>query len=287
MAVLGHIWYGATGVDIDLSYTRRIPTYPNDAIYAIGLEPFAAVLVNPELTDAFTGLRFGYSGIGTKWVASSFRQNTGEIRFQTKGEPLVEFMYPDFVGNLLTGVFTHNLVSRLNTNSGGIGRLYWSDGTQYSLPLGVNEFLAFPGIAAPSGDGAGTPNRWAIATLYDDTRMRSLRLLNEPPEEAPYTNVEYRDGDGAVQILDATEATLDGFLGLGTGNNSYIHPYIYSILDLQPFGSDFFGEGATTVFVNKVDLEAGTITLERSLSARYKGQPDTTYTPLRAVYYPA
>lgn len=215
---------------------------------------------------------FSYLSPPNNWVASlvGFDPAGGDanpVVFRGKGQEPLELILPTESGFGLfhAGAYAVRLFS-------GVGRLYYRDGTDYSVagvPLEPFSLPLFPGIFGP-------PN----GLRFSPDQTHALR-------RTAVETIEYQDNTGSVRSLAISGATLPQF-ALTDFRYTYIPPYLYAIEDVHFFDSAI---QTVTVYRNLVDLVANTVRLDGELQAQCRGlalSPDgNDPTPLSAVFYPA
>ena len=265
MALLPWVWYGGSLARIDLSYfDERTPGLGKILVSnADGIETVLEIAVSEIEPSA--GYQFGYLSAPDNWVASIFSIDFSELRLRPKGETFVEFNVGATEASQLyaAGAFTARF-------EGGLGRLYYRDGSQFSLAgLSSGELLLFPGLTGPQ----------AFGYKFAPDLTHCLR-------RTAAATIEYRDNTGAVRNLTVSGATLPQF-PLNANRYTYVPPYLYAIEDV-----DFFNPSTQTVTVyrNLVDLDANTVSLDGELQAQCQGialdPGGNDPTPLAAVFYP-
>lgn len=270
MGILGRVWYAGQQLpQIDLSYFDE----PEPGIIRILRSGVDGVEIVLQVEGPSTGAyNFSYLSPPDNWVASLIGLDPSEsgddntVAFRQKGQEPLVLTLPTATG---FGLF--NAGSYAVRLASGVGRLYYRDGTNYSvsgatlIPLTLP---LFPGILGPPNNLRFSPD------LSHCLRRTSLGVI------------EYRDNTGAVRNLAISGATLPQF-ALTDFRYTYVPPYLYALED-----ADFFNPAIQTVTVyrNLVDLVANTVTLDGELQAQCRGialDPDgNDPTPLAAVFYP-
>jgi hypothetical protein len=261
----GVIWYGGALPRIDLSYfDERTSGFAKILVSSLdGLTTAVEIAVDPVTPNA--GYQFGYLSSPNDWIASIISLDSEDGKFKEKGVAEESYTYLPYINGLLSnsGLLT-------TRTSGGLGRIYYRDGSQISQSgLASDELLLFPGIVGPLGQYRYAPDH--LSTLRRTT----------------VSVIEYRDSAGVVKDLDCSGATLPEFLMTGQ-RYTYAPPYLYAIDSVGFFDSAL---QTVTVYRNLIDLDADTVTLDNELQARCRGialDPDgNDPTPLAAVFYPS
>jgi len=265
MALLPWVWYGGSLARIDLSYVEEDDSGVAKILVSGDAGVETALEIAVPTTNVAVAYGFGYLSSPSSWVAGAVTLVPPELlRFRQKGEDVVE---PALAINDVSGFMLFAAGIYCTRTDGGVARLYYRDGTQFSQSGAGSQYLIFPGRLAPFGAYRFAPDlthclrRTAVATI------------------------EYRDNAGAVRNLTVSGATLPQFR-LDTNRYTYVPPYLYAIE-----GVNFFNPSVQTVTVhrNLVDLTANTVTLDGELQAQCQGinfeaYPNTT--SLTAVFYP-
>ena len=265
MALLPWVWYGGGDLaQIDLSYFDE----DNSGIARIlvsgadGVE--TAIEIPVDEVDPSAAYGFGYLSSPSSWMAGAVTFGPPELlRFRQKGDDVVEPALA--INDGVFGLFAEGIYC--TTTTGGVARLYYRDGTQFSQSGAGSQYLIFPGRLAPFGAYRFAPD------------------LTHCLRRTAAATIEYRDNTGAVRDLAISGATLPQF-PLTANRYTYVPPYLYAIENVV-----FFDPNAQTVTVyrNLVDLTANTVSLDGELQAQCRGIDFAEYpnsTPLTAVFYP-